>query len=229
MTDWLVDYPTDNYRTKVATPLMAPAFEVRGKRIFTENGSLPLAQLNSIEQYIGLLFCIRGKQVTQRFDNWLRNGQISNQLERLSGITRSGKIWVDNSGCVLALEILDIHEEYKSRQINAHPLMHEIFADDDPWNWDATLPLRTLQVNPDSISKRPMTDEMLSFCTFFEDTTPSRVERGVIGLSVSGWDLKNMQKPNDFIQMLAYRYDEILLLVDPKTRFVRFIRATIRE
>lgn len=229
MREWLSPYPIENYKRQAQGRMKVPAVGIRGKLISENKNEVFLDELNLIEEYICGLFSVR-TEVTQRFDNLFKNEEISNQFKRLSTITKLGKLWIDNNDHVLALEIQDIHFEAKNRynQISKNrekSLINSIFVDRNPWDMDIETPLTDFQVKYGMFKKKSMTPEMISFCEFFENTIPSVMGVGEFGITVSGWDINEMEVPNDFICMLAERYNEIILLVETKKSLVRFVRA----
>ncbi|MDQ0191662.1 hypothetical protein [Alicyclobacillus cycloheptanicus] len=228
MRNWLQPYSVENYKRKVRSQISIPAVGRRGQSISRDEDSLLPELITPVDEYICGLFSIR-KQVTQRFDNLLVDTQTSDQLKRLLLITKSGRVWVDEDDRVLALEIRDILNVAKRRFTNqeskekSRSIISTIFS--DTRQWDVKPPLFDFQVIRDAVPKVSMTPDALSLCEFFESTTVSHVGRSEIGLSVSGWSLEKMEQPNPFICMLAERYDEVILLVEPKSRMVRFVRA----
>lgn len=198
------------------------AHRVRADAIEREVSAVDLEQLSAVEKYvIGLKYCFGRAYL--HFDTTERDEEIVNQIERITGFTREGKAWIVD-GSIVALLTMDVTSDTK--QVYQDLLSRESKDEVVPQllgtqsSWVNERPQRFI-VNREKVPFCSMDDDLETICGFFKKTQIGN--RDFTTLSVAGWDLTHMEAPNDVICMLAHRFDQMTLYVDPKTKHVYFV------
>lgn len=221
MRKWLSEYRSNRQLPGEATMPELLAHKVHAHEIRREVSAIDLDELSAVEKYvIGLKYSFGRAYL--RFDTMDRDDQIVDQLERIKSLTSEGKVWVLD-GSIVGLLTMDVTSDAKrayqkllSRESKDEVVL-QLLGEQSSWVNDRP---QQLIVNRDNVPFCPMDSGLEEICRFFKKT---QIGNSDITLSVSGWDLTNMESPSDVICMLAHRFDQMKLYVDSKTKHVYFI------
>lgn len=217
---WLSEYHLER---QIVRPDMQHvlAHEIRSDIISQGNESnMDFDGLSPIDQYVvGLKYCFGRGYL--RFDTLDIDDETSAQLNAIKNYTSEGKVWALNNTTV-ALLTMDV-------TLNAKDAYYQILHRDGNEIVPKLLgrPSHSIQPNPilyvvnkDEVPYVPMDDRLDMICDFLMKT---QLGNDDLTLAVSGWDLPNMDTPNEVICMLSHRFDRLTLYADSQKQDVRMI------